>query len=168
MNEDDMHDRLRVLLVGESWLTYSLHQKGFDTFQTAEYAEGAEPFIAALNGQGHSVTHIPAHRVDAGFPRTAEALRQFDVVVISDVGANTVLLTKETFSRSQVVPNRLETLRSWVGDGGGLLMVGGYLSFTGIDAKARYGQSPLADVLNRTGFRGGSSDWISGGLGGRL
>ena len=31
--------------------------------------------------------------------------------------------------------------------GGGLVMVGGYLSFTGIDGRARYGESPLAAVL---------------------
>ena len=31
--------------------------------------------------------------------------------------------------------------------GGGLVMVGGYMSFTGIDGRARYGMSPLAPVL---------------------
>ncbi len=46
---------LNVLLVGESWFTYSIHQKGFDTFQTAEYTEGAGAFIACLDGLGHSV-----------------------------------------------------------------------------------------------------------------
>ncbi|MBW0088493.1 hypothetical protein I4I73_05060 [Pseudonocardia sp. KRD-184] len=35
----------------------------------------------------------------------------------------------------------------YVGCGGGLVMIGGYLSFTGIDGKARYGMSPLTDVL---------------------
>jgi uncharacterized membrane protein len=38
-------------------------------------------------------------------------------------------------------------LAAWVRDGGGLLMIGGYMSFAGIDGKARYGRSPLADVL---------------------
>lgn len=142
-----MSRSLSILLVGESWFTWSLHQKGFDTFQTAEYTEGAEPFIAALSGRGHDVRHIPAHLVDARFPSTLEALSGVDVVVLSDVGANTFLLTKETFARSRVVPNRLQVLRQWVGNGGGLLMVGGYMSFSGIDGKARYGASPLADVL---------------------
>lgn len=138
---------LSILLVGESWFTWSLHQKGFDTFQTAEYTEGAEPFIAALTARGHQVRHIPAHLVDAQFPRTPAELAGTDVVVISDVGANTFLLTKQTFGQSRVVPNRLESLRDWVASGGGLLMVGGYMSFSGIDGKARYGRSPLAEAL---------------------
>ena len=27
----------RVLLAGESWFSYTVHQKGFDTFTTSEY-----------------------------------------------------------------------------------------------------------------------------------
>lgn len=44
-------------------------------------------------------------------------------------------------------PNRLGVVADYVRRGGGLVMVGGYLSFTGIDAKARFGMTPLADVL---------------------
>ena len=32
-------------------------------------------------------------------------------------------------------------------DGGGLLMIGGYLSFAGIDGKARYHGTPVEDAL---------------------
>lgn len=138
---------LSILLVGESWFTYAIHQKGFDTFETADYTEGAGEFIAALRGRGHEVRYIPSHRVDSEFPTEAAGLAGTDVVVLSDVGANTFLLGKATFARSEIVPNRLEILATWVRDGGGLLMIGGYMSFSGIDGKARYGRSPLADVL---------------------
>jgi hypothetical protein len=37
--------------------------------------------------------------------------------------------------------------RAFVENGGGLLMVGGYFSFQGIDAKANYRATPLADAL---------------------
>ena len=47
----------------------------------------------------------------------------------------------------QALPNRLVALSDWVRQGGALLMVGGYLSFQGIEAKANYGNTPLADVL---------------------
>jgi uncharacterized membrane protein len=142
-----MSRSLNVMLVGESWFTYSIHQKGFDTFQTSEYTEGATEFIAALARLGHRVRYIPAHRVDAEFPGDANEFAGIDAVILSDVGANTFLLTKKTFNQSQIVPNRLEALRSYVLGGGGLLMVGGYMSFAGIDGKARYGSSPIADVL---------------------
>lgn len=142
-----MTDPLTVLLVGESWFTYAIHQKGFDSFQTADYTEGATDFVAALEGLGDEVRYIPAHLVDTRFPSDPSGFEGVDVVILSDVGANTFLLGKATFGRSEVVPNRLESLATWVRGGGGLLMVGGYMSFSGIDGKARYGRSPLADVL---------------------
>jgi uncharacterized membrane protein len=138
---------LSILLVGESWFTYTIHQKGFDAFQTAEYTEGAADFVARLRGAGHEVDYIPAHRVSHDFPAEAAGLRRFDVVLLSDVGSNTFLLSPETFGASRINPNRLEALREYVGDGGALLMIGGYMSFAGIDGKARYGSSPLAEVM---------------------
>jgi uncharacterized membrane protein len=142
-----VNEKLNVLLVGESWFVHSVHQKGFDSFQTAEYQEGATHFVDGLSERGHRVDFIPSHEVASRFPTSAAALEQFDVVILSDVGSNTFLLTPETFNRSLVGPNRLQVLRNYVLDGGGLLMIGGYMSFSGIDAKARYGMSPLADVL---------------------
>ena len=138
---------MKVLVVGESWMKHTIHVKGFDSFQTSNYEEGAGVFLSALNSAGYDVTYVRSHEVSASFPSTAEALACFDVVVISDVGANTFLLGDDTFFRSQRVPNKLEVLANFVRDGGGLVMVGGYMSFTGIDAKARYKQSALADVL---------------------
>jgi uncharacterized membrane protein len=38
-------------------------------------------------------------------------------------------------------------LRNWVANGGGLAMIGGYLSFQGIEGKANYRATPLAEVL---------------------
>jgi uncharacterized membrane protein len=136
-----------VLLVGESWFTHSVHQKGFDSFHTSEYVEGADAFLGALRDRGHEVTYVPSHDIPRMLPATAEGLAPYDVVVISDVGANTFQLSPETFARSQPAPDRTELLRAYVEDGGGLLMVGGYLTFTGIDAKARWGRTPLAAAL---------------------
>lgn len=65
----------RVVLVGESWFTYSVHQKGFDAFYKAE------------------------------------------------------------------------VVRAFVAEGGGVVMVGGYLTFSGVDAKARWGRTSLAQAL---------------------
>ncbi|MBD0862919.1 cytoplasmic protein [Gordonia sp. zg691] len=138
---------LEVLVVGESWVKHTIHMKGFDQFHNTEYEEGATFFLECLANAGHHVTYIRAHEVSARFPRTAAELDAFDVVVISDIGSNSFLLPDETFLRSEKSPNRLGLVADFVGRGGGLLMVGGYLSFTGIDGKARYGMSPLADVL---------------------
>ena len=138
---------LRVLLVGESWIKHTVHLKGFDSFHTTEYEEGAGVFLDALSASGFAVTYIRAHEISLAFPRTREELDAFDVVVLSDIGSNSFLLCDETFLRSERTVNRLALLADWVRDGGGLVMVGGYMSFAGIDGRARFGASPLAAVL---------------------
>jgi len=138
----------RVLLVGESWFVYSVHQKGFDTFYTSEYTEGGVEFVDALVASGHSVTRMPAHLVERDFPRSVSELRDIaDVVIISDIGANSFLLSKTTFAKSELDVERIDIIRDFVLEGGALLMVGGYMTFAGIDAKARWGRSSLAEVL---------------------
>lgn len=138
----------RVLLLGESWFVYSVHQKGFDSFSTAEYTAGGQEFLAALRESGHDVTHVPSHEIATSLPITADGIHEVaDVVVISDVGANTFQIPPATFARSVREPDRVAALREFVETGGGLLMVGGYMTFSGIDAKARWGRTDLADVL---------------------
>jgi hypothetical protein len=81
------------------------------------------------------------------FSRQPEALSAFDVIVLSDIGANTLLLRDSTFMRSEITTNRLELLRSYVEEGGALLMIGGYLTFQGIEGKAAYHGTPVEEVL---------------------
>ena len=138
---------VKVLFVGESWIKHTIHMKGFDQFHSTEYEEGAGYFLSCMDTAGFDITYIRAHEITQRFPRSAEEMDQFDVVVISDIGSNSFLLPDETFLRSEKSPNRLELVSDFVKRGGGLVMVGGYLSFTGIDGKGRFGMSPLADPL---------------------
>jgi uncharacterized membrane protein len=138
---------LRALVVGESWIKHTVHVKGFDHFQTTEYEEGAHVFLDALRASNIDVTYIRAHEISRDFPTRAADLDTFDVVILSDVGSNSFLLTDETFLKSQRSINRLSLLADFVEAGGGLVMVGGYMSFTGIDGRARFNMSPLAPVL---------------------
>jgi uncharacterized membrane protein len=138
---------LKILLAGESWVKHVTHLKGFDAFHTTDYTEGAAHFIAEVRALGHELTYIPCHEIPARFPRTAAELAPYDAVILSDVGSNTFLLTPETFTDSLIGPNLLAELAEYVADGGGLLMIGGYMSFAGIDGRARYGSTVLAPVL---------------------
>ena len=137
----------RVLLAGESWIMHTIHQKGFDAFTTTAYGEGHGWLLAALTDGGCHVEHLPNHLANDRFPLTVDALRPYDVVILSDIGANTLLLSSDTFVKSLVRPNRLQSLHDYVHQGGGLVMVGGYLTFQGIDAKARYAGSPVETAL---------------------
>lgn len=138
---------MKVLLAGESWMTHSIHVKGFDSFTTSSYNEGGKPMIQALRNAGHEVTYLPNHLVADDFPSTPEAIAVFDVVILSDVGVNTLLLPDKTFVRSERGSNRLHLIRDYVKGGGGLLMVGGYLTFQGIEAKGAYYGTAVEEIL---------------------
>jgi uncharacterized membrane protein len=83
----------------------------------------------------------------ARFPGSADELAAYDAIILSDIGANSLLLSPDTFERSAIAPNRLAAIERYVHGGGGLLMIGGYLSFAGIDGKARYHGTPVEEAL---------------------
>jgi len=103
--------------------------------------------LLCCEAHGHTVEYQPAHVAARSFPSTVEALRAYDCVMLSDVGANTLLLHLETFLKSIARPNRLQVIHDYVHGGGGLVMIGGYMTFQGIEGKARYQGSPVEAVL---------------------
>lgn len=137
----------KVLLVGESWVSSATHYKGFDQFGSVTFHLGAEPLVAALKGSAFELTYMTAHDAVEAFPFEMAGLDAYDVIILSDIGANSFLLPPAVWLRSQTVPNRLRLIKAWVERGGGLLMVGGYFSFQGIDGKARWRNTPVEDVL---------------------
>ena len=139
--------RHNVLLAGESWVTTGTHIKGFDQFSTVTFHLGAEPLVEALKGSLFDLKYMPSHEAQRDFPQTPEALAAFDAVILSDIGANTLLLHPDTWIASKRTPNRLRSLKAYVENGGGLLMVGGYYSFQGINGGARYHGTPIEEVL---------------------
>jgi uncharacterized membrane protein len=136
-----------VLIVGESWTSQATHIKGFDQFSSSSYHEGVGPLRDALTAAGMNVEHMPGHAVPVELPDTLDALRAYDVIILSDIGADTILLRPETFVEGRLTVNRLSLLKEWVLAGGGLAMAGGYLSFQGISGRARYHRTAIEDVL---------------------
>jgi|SRR5271165_1540642 len=137
----------KVLLAGESWISMSTHLKGFDFFSSTYYATGGDFLIAALSSAGMKVTHQPSHDAAKSFPLELSQLQEYEVVILSDIGANTLLLPPQVSLEGKRVPNRLELLKEYVARGGGLVMAGGYLSFQGIYGSARYHRTPIEEVL---------------------
>jgi uncharacterized membrane protein len=142
-----MSERKKVLLAGESWTSTATHIKGFDQFTTISFHLGAEPLVKALAGSPFELVYMKAHEAAAEFPLSLDGLAAYDAVILSDLGANTLLLHPDVWFRGQPVPNRLKLLREWVAGGGGLMMIGGYYSFQGINGGARYHRTPVEEVL---------------------
>lgn len=133
----------KILIAGESWTSHTIHIKGFDTFTTSKYEEGVKWFKEGLEKNGVEVDYIPNHLAPEKFPVTLEELKKYDVVFLSDIGSNTLLLPDQVFAKGMKVPNRCELLKEYVNEGGAFVMIGGYMSFTGVDAKTRYVKQQL-------------------------
>ncbi|MHA1547575.1 MAG: glutamine amidotransferase, partial [Alphaproteobacteria bacterium] len=139
--------QIKVLLAGESWVTSALHVKGVNLFTASEFQIGIGSLTAALAGSEIELTHLPGHQVPAEFPGSKEEIAAYDVVVLSDIGSDSLLLHPDTYVRSQRTTNRLKLLSQCVSAGTGFLMIGGYYSFQGINGAARYHRTPIEDLL---------------------
>jgi uncharacterized membrane protein len=136
-----------VLLAGESWVSTSTHTKGWDFFNSTVYETGIGKLQAALTGSEIELDHLPGHLAPEKFPLTRGELDRYRVVILSDLGANSLLLHPATWLHGRTMPNRLRLLADWVTDGGGLAMCGGYYSFAGIYAGAKYYRTPVEEIL---------------------
>jgi uncharacterized membrane protein len=137
----------KILLAGETWISHKIDVKGFSSYSTGSFGEGQTELVEALEADGHEVVHIANHVAVEEFPWTAEQLAAYDVVMLSDISADTLQIHPNCFDRGQRTPDRLRLIADFVHRGGGLLMVGGYMSFSGLEGKARYQATPLAEVL---------------------
>ncbi|PJM73334.1 cytoplasmic protein [Bifidobacterium primatium] len=137
----------KVLLAGESWISSTTEFKGYDSFTSTKLEIGCEVLLRELRNAGHEITHLLAHDVPEHFPWTREELDQYDVVILSDIGSNSLTLSNGVFALGRPSSNRMMLLRDWVEDGGSLMMAGGYLSFAGFEGKAHYHGTPVEEAL---------------------
>lgn len=139
--------RKKVLLVGETWLSTATHYKGFDNFSSATFHSGATPLLEALADSEFELIHMPAHEAIEKLPFALEGYAEYAGIILSDIGANSLLLHPDVWLHGKPVPNRLRLLRDWTAGGGGLVMAGGYLSFQGIDGRGRWRRTAVEEAL---------------------
>jgi uncharacterized membrane protein len=138
---------MNILLAGEQWTTVSFEIKGFDYFGAHSFDEGGQWLVEALQSHGHRVTYLRSCDAPKAFPETLNTLAQYNVVILSDLGTNSLFFHPEVLTQSKRHPNRLHLLRASVEQGGGLLMIGGWMSFQGMDGRARYRGTPVEECL---------------------
>lgn len=125
---------------------------------------GTETKDADLHFYGERLTEALEHHVDvtplANWElyrlepgKLEEYLEQSVSLIISDVEAKCFHLYPSFFDRARrenkvvTFPDRLNVIKEWIGDGGGMMMLGGWLSFSGVQAKSGWGRSTLKDAL---------------------
>lgn len=138
--------KTRILFAGESAVIASTHIKGMDSFTHYRYGEASRYILPKLREKDIDIDYLPCHDVMAKFPLTIEELKPYDCVVTSDLGSNSLLFHPDVLS-SKPKPNRLALLRDYVKAGGGFLMIGGYMSFAGVENKARFHDTELEEMM---------------------
>lgn len=135
-----------VLLLGESYTAVHTYIRGSNHVTLPRYGHFVTRLARLLEGEGFSVQPLLTHEIPERCPVTREAFARYDAVILSDVGSDTMLAQPESVPGAKRY-NRLKELAAYVKNGGGLLMIGGYFGFSGIGNQARYGMTPLAEVL---------------------
>ena len=142
-----MQEKTRVLLVGETWVVLKFHIKGFDLFPIAGYEDYGVWFVEALSKfDDIELVHMPNHVALGSFPDTLEKLNEYDVVILSDCGKNTLQMYPNMFA----VPmgaDRLDIIKQYVENGKAFIMIGGYGSFQGLRGIPGYHDTVIEEIL---------------------
>ncbi|HPP29148.1 MAG TPA: glutamine amidotransferase [Phycisphaerae bacterium] len=91
------------------------------------------------------------YRMEPG--KLEEYLQRSAVMIVSDVEAKCFHLYPAFFDRARLnkevvtFPDRLVSLKNWVHDGGGLMMLGGWLSFSGAKETGGWRRTCVAEAL---------------------
>lgn len=150
MNKDDLVETVKVLYVGDSEVVLNRYLVGADVIEQSFFNDNGRWFREAMRAEPTiDVRHITPHGVPIEFPTTLEDLQRYDVVIFSDVGYNSMIfypgLTPPYVY--PLGPDRVNMVRAFVEGGGGFLMVGGYLSFAGLNGIARWGDTEIETIL---------------------
>ena len=141
----------KILIVGETWISYFSNIKGRNEYHGATLQEnpGLLKLLEVFENYDVKVTHLANHDSTNYFPFELEELQEFNCIILSDVGSDSFLLHPNTtnLENPRKMPDRLKLIDAFVNKGGGLLMIGGWMSFSGIEGKARYHMTVLADTL---------------------
>jgi len=145
--------KIRVLYVGDAGVLlgpniiaspFYYETKGY------EVHIWCQPVLDALNAESDiTVEHMTNWRALSEFPETPEAIAEkYDVVILSDIEQEVLVLYPwERFMNAPMGPNRLESIREFVRNGGGLAMIGRWESFTGRRGIGDWGNTPVEDAL---------------------
>lgn len=140
---------MKVLYAGDSAIMAVLGLEGAEIYPLVDQVwDAGTHLVAALEENGHEVTRMQSHVAYSDFPETAEALQEYDAVILSDIGHDTlVTYPGERRMRVPMGPNRLKEIVRYVESGGGLIFCGGYFTYQGHYGKGRWYGTPVAGIL---------------------
>jgi len=158
------YDMIKMLYTGDSGIV--LGPIAFETpfimeIKDAYLREWGHYLINALkNNPNISITYIPSIQAYRSFPKNYDELKQYDIIMLSDLSAEVLMFFPEFFPLEQLretsilsstdfvgMPNRLKLIKRFVEEGGGFIMAGGWFSFSGRFGNGAWYRTPIAEIL---------------------
>jgi uncharacterized membrane protein len=138
---------IKILYAGDYALITHTYVKGMNSWTSGQAFDERHFVMDVLDSiDGFKAEYLPTPYVSERFPSTLEEMQQYDVIIISDVGTDTILMYPDIF-KIPMGENRLELLSQYVNGGGGLMAVGGWMSFGGQMGQAKYHGTKLEEIL---------------------
>lgn len=144
-----LKEKIKVLYVGDTQVNTTTSSKGMDTWTFSFYSDSARYLRNALNASDDiECVHIPSANAVASMPSTLEEFKKYDAVILSDLGYNNVSFQPGYIEGYVPMgPDRVTALEQYVLEGGGLMMIGGWLSFSGLQGKGLYGGTKIEGIM---------------------
>ena len=138
---------LKVFYCGDQVMLITTYVKGMNSWTDGVVHDESYHMVKALSSDSDiDLTYLPTSKCQREFPQPDE-LEQYDVVLFSDVGTDTIIMYEDRFNNCPMGKDRLAGLKKWVENGGGLCGVGGWLSFGGMFGMAKWHNTPLEEAL---------------------
>jgi len=139
---------IRILYSGDYALISTTFLKGMNSFSYGEAFDERNYLLEPLKSDSElKIDYLPTPYVSRDFPSSYEEISKYDVILISDVGTDTILMYPDRF-KIPMGPNRLKLLEEFVRKGGGFAAVGGWMAFGGQMGQAKYHGTVLEDIIN--------------------
>lgn len=154
---------IKVLYVGDTQVNLMTSMKGMDSWSYAYYSDSARYLRNALNASSDiECVHIPGSNATVDMPSTVEEFNQYDCVFVSDIGYNNIVFQPGNIPpfRVPMGPNRVNALYDYVKNGGGFMMIGGWLSFSGLQGKGLYSGTKIEEIMPVTCEPRGADDRV--------
>lgn len=139
----------KILYAGDSAIMAVLGLEGTEVYPLMDQIWDAGITLkAALESGGHQVTRMLSHEAFYNLPETAEKLAEYDVLILSDIGQDSVILYPgDRRNAVPMGPNRVKEIVKYIENGGGLAYIGGYFTYQGHNGQGRWYNSALAKIL---------------------
>ncbi len=140
---------INVLFVGDSSTGLEMEIKGSDAEFFVRPHRLQTWLIDALKSGQLQVNHMTTEQASSQFPFTLVELKQYQVIIFSDVDSDSFQLYPDFMSKSNVPlgPNRLKLVEQFVEEGGAFIMGGGYASFSGRRGIGNYRRTAIEALL---------------------